>query len=388
VFCSPRMLGLLARVLFFFAVVPRVFARDGLDARIQQMAQSWVEQGQTVGVVVGVVTAQGKKIYGAGSTSRGSGKRPDGSTLFEIGSITKVFTNLLLVDEVARGRVTLNDPVTQYLPSSFRFPTRKRPWYLGFLPHPPNKPVCLVHLALHTSGFPFIVRPSDLPKDWKVTEPDYITLDMLRDFFNRFSFDRDPGERFEYSVINTGLLALVLTFRERKEYEILLKERVLDPLGLEDTRVRLSEEQSGRMAQGYGSNGRALPTIHITETTAGSCGLKSTATDLTRFMDFQLGLRPCALKNELKEETRPLIMVNSKEGRTLGYDYRQFENGTLIYQDARTMGFRGILALVPDWGVGVVILGNSESFDAQKKIESIVQMVLREQLHRTPLSRF
>ena len=83
-------------------------------------------QKQSVGMVVGVIDAKGRRIISYGALNQGDPRPLDGDTEYEIGSITKVFTSLVLADMVQRGEVSLSDPVSKYLPSSVKMPSRER----------------------------------------------------------------------------------------------------------------------------------------------------------------------------------------------------------------------------------------------------------------------
>ena len=360
----------------FFSTTTPAYGDGETDRKIHTALQAWVDSGNAVGVVVGVVTPQGWKIYSAGRISKERARIPDGDTVFEIGSITKVFTTLLFIDEVAKGRMSLNDPVSIYMPPGVGFPRRGRPWYEFWMPPVLNKPVRLRHLAFHTSGFPRMPKVTEIPRDWKADDPDYITVEMLKDYFGRFTFDIDPGVRYEYSVVNTGVLGIAICGREQKDYESLLVERILSPLGLKDTRVVLTPSQKGRMAQGYGPQNQPVSMTHMALSTAGSGSLKSTANDLLKFMSCSLGFSPCPLAEELREAYRPRIQIDAFRKRALGYDYLQTPYGDMAYQDAKTLGFQGFLSLLPDQKVGVVLLENSNRIPSQAQAAVIIDILM------------
>src|SRR5437879_4170742 len=108
---------------------------------------------KSVGIVVGTISPQGTKIYSYGKLATGSPSVPDGDSVFEIGSMTKVFTSLILSDMVQRGEVKLDDPVSKYLPASVKMPERN------------GRKITMVDLATHTSGLPRMpnnMHPKDL----------------------------------------------------------------------------------------------------------------------------------------------------------------------------------------------------------------------------------
>ena len=113
------------------------------DAQIKTMLRDYIDTDRLgVGLVVGIVDEHGTRVVSHGKLDNGTDRDVDGDTLFEIGSITKVFTALLLQDMVERGEMKLVDPVQKYLPDSVRMPAHQ------------GKQITLLHLATHTSGLP------------------------------------------------------------------------------------------------------------------------------------------------------------------------------------------------------------------------------------------
>ena len=110
---------------------------DSIRAFLQQRIE--VEK-RDVGMVIGLVDEHGSSIVSYGKMDDGASQEVNGDTLFEIGSITKTFTALLLQDMIERGEMKLDDPVVKYLPKSVKVPTRN------------GKEITLLHLATHTSG--------------------------------------------------------------------------------------------------------------------------------------------------------------------------------------------------------------------------------------------
>ena len=89
-----------------------------------------------------MIDAKGRRIVSYGSLEKGDKRVLDGDTLYEIGSITKVFTSLLLADMAQRGEVKLDDPIAKYVPTTAKIPQRE------------GRQITLVDLATHTSGLP------------------------------------------------------------------------------------------------------------------------------------------------------------------------------------------------------------------------------------------
>ena len=131
--------------LLFIGLLPaKLFAQEAPSvAAIRQILQERIDKNKkSVGIVVGVIDKNGRQVVGYGKLSKENPQAPDGSTVYEIGSITKVFTSILLQDMIERGEVHLDDAVTKYLPPSVTVPAKD------------GKEITLRHLATHTSGLP------------------------------------------------------------------------------------------------------------------------------------------------------------------------------------------------------------------------------------------
>ena len=154
------------------------------DAQVRQILADRVDtHRQSVGIVVGVIEPGGRRVITHGQLAKGDSRVLDGRTVFEVGSITKVFTALLLAEAVRRGEVSLTDPVAKYLPASVTMPGRNA------------RSITLQHLANHTSGLPRL--PTNLaPKNPADPYADY-TADNLYAFLSSYQLTRDIGAEFE-----------------------------------------------------------------------------------------------------------------------------------------------------------------------------------------------
>ena len=181
------------------------------------------------------------RVFGYGKKSAQDEARPDGDTVFEIGSATKVFTALLLVDMVRRGEVSLDDPVQKFLPDDVKVPKKG------------EQPITLDHLASHRSGLPRM--PDNFtPKDPANPYADY-SVKQMYEFLSRCQPAREAGEAFEYSNLGAGLLGHALARRAGKTYEALVVERICKPLGMSDTAVTLKQPTRSRLAPGHDAAG-------------------------------------------------------------------------------------------------------------------------------------
>src|SRR5580658_1952499 len=192
---------------------------------------------QSVGIVVGTIGPDGRKVVSYGALEKGDPRVLNGDTVFEIGSVTKVSTSPLLSDMVQRGQVALTDPVAKYLPAGVRMPQRN------------GKQITLQDLATHTSGLPRM--PANLkPKDSANPYADY-SVAQLYEFLSSYELPRDIGSQYEYSNLGGGLLGHVLTLRAGMDYDALVRARIAVPLDMKSTSIALSPEMKARMAAGH-----------------------------------------------------------------------------------------------------------------------------------------
>jgi len=303
-----------------------------LDARIAPRAGA--------GMVLGVLEPAGTRIV-----ARGPAGAPafDGDTVFEIGSMTKVFTALLLADMALKGEVALDDPAETYLPEGATMPTRS------------GKAITLRHLTMQNSGLPRL--PDNMPyADPEDPYADYTEQNLL-DFLAGYELPRDPGAEYEYSNLGVGLLGYVLARAGGKDYEALLRERILDPLGMDDTAIALPPAMQARFAVPHDGFMRAtkpwaLPTL------AGAGGLRSTADDMLKFLAAALDPQsPIAPAMELALSDR--LGEADKQQTALGWMLAHPPTGELLFHGGGTGGFRGFMALQPERNRAVVGLTNS-----------------------------
>ena len=267
----------------------RASAEDFTDA-IHAYLQSCVETHKVnAGIVVGIVDEHGSRVISYGKLDNGTDQEVNGDTLFEIASVTKTFTALLLQDMIERGEMKLDDPVAKYLPKSVTMPSRN------------GKEITLLQLATHASGLPRSPRKSD-PKVF--TTPADITVESVYDFLSGYKLTRDPGAKFDYSDLGMGLLGETIALKAGTDYESLVVDRICRPLKMDSTRITLTGELKSRFATGHNQLGYAVPNADF-QTLKGCGALRSTANDLLKYVSANLGLTQSTL-TPLMEKTHAI----------------------------------------------------------------------------------
>jgi len=164
------------------------------NMEMQEMLEERMERNG-VGIVVGIVDSNGRRVVSHGTSSTLNPVPLDGDTLFQLGSLTKVLTTLLLSDMVLRNEVSLDDPAYLYLPSGIEISQSLRQITLG-------------HLATHTSGLPSM--PSNFDLNGLPDPYEAYSVDQLYEFLASYSIDQEPGEEWLYSNLGVSLLGISL----------------------------------------------------------------------------------------------------------------------------------------------------------------------------------
>jgi serine-type D-Ala-D-Ala carboxypeptidase/endopeptidase len=337
------LISLAALCLTFFTA----FADDGLEARVTALAKPVVDAGEVTGLVVGVVDPKGAtRVFGFGRTSLAGKRAPDGKTLFEIGSVSKVFTSLLFADFVERKLVSLDDPVKKYLPESVNVPAHD------------GREITLAHLASHTSGLP------RMPSNFKPQDPanpyvDY-TPELLYAFLSSYTLTRDPGAVYDYSNLGAGLLGHLLTLVGKQSYEELLTARITGPLGMKSTRVALGPDDRARFAEGHDADGLAVAPWDQT-TLVGAGGIRSTAEDMLIFLRANLGQVKSPLAAALALMLVPRHDTEGGPPGAIGLGWCVRDVGRTVWHNGQTAGFHSWVGFDPLKQWGVVVLANTAS---------------------------
>ena len=316
------------------------------DASIKELLQDIVDkQKRAPGIVVGVVDKDGPKIFSHGKPFAGATNEVNGDTVFEIGSITKVFTGILLAQMIQHEQVALEDVAQNYLPASVKLPTRD------------GKQITLRHLTTHTSGLP------RMPNNFSPADPDNpyadYSVQQMYAFLGGCELNRAPGERFEYSNLGAGLLGHILALKAGTNYEALVRREICEPLKMTDTRITLTPGMKNRLAPGHNSAGVRVKNWDL-PTLAGAGALRSTANDMLKFLAANMGLQASPLLPAL-EQSHVARFQNPDAEIGMGWTVRQAFGGRYVSHNGGTGGYHSFAGFDPKARRGVVVLANSAS---------------------------
>jgi D-alanyl-D-alanine-carboxypeptidase/D-alanyl-D-alanine-endopeptidase len=315
------------------------------DSAVLAIIKQRVEEKRAAGIVVGLMSADGKtRVVAFGDP--GPGQPPlDANSVFEIGSISKVFTSTVLAQMVLEGKVKLDDPVQKYLPATVKMPTRN------------GKAITLGTLSTQNSGLPGM--PNNFqPKDQSNPYADY-TVQQMYEFLSAHQLRRDPGERFEYSNLGVGLLGHALSLAAGKSYEQLEQEKVWSPLGMSHTAITFTPWMKEHLALGHDGAGAVTSNWDI-PTLAGAGAIRSTMTDMLKFLDANVHTERGPLGKALEMAHRERASAGGTNGG-IGLNWIILKAGTdtIVWHNGGTGGYRTYIGFETSRKMGVVVLTNS-----------------------------
>ena len=317
----------------------------GAPPDVPRLVDAWIAAGRTPGLAVGIIEPDGEvRMHFGGVRRQGDPAPLDEATLFEIGSVSKVLTTLLLARLADEGRVALSDPVDGLLPATVRMPVRG------------ETPITLEHLATHTSGLARM--PSNLePADPANPYADY-TVERLYDHLVEVGPGRAPGGEASYSNLGLGLLGHALALREGTTYESLLVEEVCRPLGMDRTLCTPARGADPTIASAHQGvrpvAGWDIPVL------AGAGDVDSTLPDMMRFAAANLDRSDAPIPRALRRCHEARVGGGSPGLRLgLGWHVLERDDRQVVWHNGLTGGFAAFLGLEPRAGRAVVVLANS-----------------------------
>lgn len=310
-----------------------------LDSAVDKLVLNYMKEGKRVGISLGINYNGKQFIYNYGETSPGSGILPSDRSVYEIGSITKTFTGLLMAHAITEGRVSLNDDVRKFLPGSF-----------PNLQYPNGDPVKIAYLLAHTAQFPNSFGDplsSSMGNETFIDSLHKIKLDSLKSF------------RYQYSNVGYQLLGLILERVYKKPYADLISQHITKPLGMLQTKLAYPADEEGSLLKGYGANREAVSSIPAILPAAGS--LHSSVRDMLKYLHYQ--------NREKSAEVRLThrIIFGDVDKEAYGFQWAIGKNWSwdqYLRIDGGTQGFRTFCVMYPLHNVSIVLLSNQKDDSA------------------------
>jgi CubicO group peptidase (beta-lactamase class C family) len=354
--------------------------REDVDSFITPL----IEYNLSKGLIVVLVDRDGYTWYDYGNIHAKNGTYPVNTTLFDIGSVSKVMTGLLMADSEIRGEYNLSAPVNTWLSGEYTIPG-----YEGI-------EITGTDLATHRSGLP--VTPDEFAStDPTISGADLVeesmrhyqtmTADETYQWLSGYSLLGPPGYDYLYSNLGAAIAGDSVSRAEGIPYPQLLQERITGPLGMTSTGASWTLDDLNRRATGY--RGYDYPVteaglIRFNEFWTGTGGIHSSADDMAVFLAAQMGLADTPLAGAINITHAPRAV--SREGPPLleqgiFWDVLHNRDGTIIIKKAgETNAHQAAIAFNPAMGAGVVILSNTATVGGVHVEETAIALLERMQV--------
>ncbi|MEM6285593.1 MAG: serine hydrolase domain-containing protein [Bacteroidota bacterium] len=328
------------------AAVAAVFAAASVSSQpipLDSLVRAHAAEAGLPSLTVGIV-AGGERWTASVGDADTAGTPAGPSTLYEIGSISKVLTALALADAVGRGEVTLETPLADLLGAEVGAHA--------------DGPIRLADLAAHTSGLPRLAANAfdgaDMMDPYAAYGPD-----LLLAFLAEVEPASGPGAAYAYSNAGAGALGFALARRVETDYASLVRTRVLAPLGMDDTFVVVPEAERARLATPHGPGGAPVPRWTWTEPTVGAGGWRASVGDVLTLAEAALDPDATPLAEALRLSLVP--RADAGGGMKVGLGWHLVptpEGGRLAWHNGGTGGSASSMWTAPEAGVAVVALAN------------------------------
>jgi len=330
--------------------------KDSIRAYISQYIDADRIQGASIGIV------QGDKSWTAhfGQLSDTDSELANDQTLYEIGSITKVFTGILLAAAVGDQSLRLDQPIGSIATEL----ENSNPSVA--------QSINLLHLATHQSGL------NRMPKNFRPADPDNPYADysrqLLFDYMKKATPPHAPGTGQRYSNLGFGLLGELLAVNAGTQYESLLSSAILMPLGMTDTSINLSDSQLRRFAPPH-TEGLERTSAWLINGLSGAGAIRSTVSDMTLFMKATLVADQSELGRSMDLAWEQHLAADG-EDRGMGLGWIIARDGETRFHAGKTGGFRSAIFVNRKIRSGVIVLANTATDDVTMLGEAVMRMLL------------
>ncbi len=309
---------------------------------IDDIVNPYMDFENNCGLVIGIFDNGKKQFFEYGELEKGNGNTPNSMSLFQIGSISKIFTGTLLAQMHIDKKLTINDEVNQFLPKEIPVLANKK------------RNIQLLDLATHTSR---LDRDFDIPRDKNFDENNpFKAIDRkdLYTYLDNVKIDKHLGEKYQYSNIGMGMLALILADFHHKDIQQTLDDYLFNALEMEHTKLVLEKEDTNK-ATSY-SWGKKIPDFITNDAMQGAGGIYSCTNDLVRLIEHVVD------SNHKMNSTFDLatqVHSTTSEKMGLGWIHLSSEMNNFIGHEGNTPGSSSMLLISKEKQFGVIVLGNS-----------------------------
>lgn len=349
---------LLSIAITSFASIPIAAAQNLTDQSVENAAKPLIENHVVDGLSIAYIEGGRPGIVHLGRANQ-SGQKPNDQTVYELGSISKLFTSLLLADATLRGEVNIYTAANVPNTARIRLPSRD------------SRSIKWIDLSTHRSGLPRL--PDNLsPADPSNPYRDYDSK-KAAEFLNSYKLPRAPGKTQEYSNLGVSVLGYLLAQKIGKPYQQLLRERVATPLKMTDCTVTLTADQSRRLATPHARFGS--PTSPWTFADMPGAGeVHATIRDMMIFAKAQLNPPDTGIGEAIDLAWKQHTEADAS-GPAMGLGWMIAGDGQTRWHNGQTGGFTSAIFVNRKYKCAVVVLCNTA---VTGKIEELATQLLQQ----------
>lgn len=334
-----------------------------LEEQVLALAKPYVDAGMINCASIGIIDGDTEVTLSVGQFSEEDPTKADQNTIFEIGSISKVFTGVLLADAIERGLVTADQPASELLPEGIAMPVLKRS---------PEHKITLAQLSTHVSGLP------RMPDNFGDSDPknpyvDYGPKEMF-EFLNSYELSRKPGIAEEYSNLGVGLLGTLLAQKQQTDYQSLLQSRITKRLGMNDTATSVDADKADRLAPPHDASCRRSSSWDF-DAMAGAGAIRSTVSDMLKFakanLDVPGGEIGKAIELAYTQQRQPKGILSLP----MGFGWMINPGTETHWHNGQTGGYHSIMFVARKKNRALVILSNTATGEIDQLGSEIMQML-------------
>jgi D-alanyl-D-alanine-carboxypeptidase/D-alanyl-D-alanine-endopeptidase len=332
-----KLVGLL---IIFCSIT--TWSQKALPEDVSASIKKRIEYGYSPSYAIGIIDKDGVRYYNFGTKAL-SGTSVDEHSIYEIGSISKTFTAILLAQKVLEGKMNLDDPIKKYLPADVKVPQRG------------SAEITLGNLSDHTSALP------RMPSNFAPANPanpyaDY-SVKQMYEFISGYQLARDIGAEYEYSNLAQGLLGHILALQSGTTYETLMIQNIATPLAMKETKIVFDENMKKNLAMPY-SSGKQVENWDL-GSLAGAGAIRSSTSDMLKYLSANMGMKKTSLKKAI--DLTQLVRHDKANGNRVGLGWHivKGKEGDVICHSGGTGGYRTFAGFVKETGIGVVVFTNS-----------------------------
>jgi len=342
---------------------------DPIQISMDRNADSLLQEAKITSASIGIYKDGKKYTSHYGELDLGKGNQPTNETIYEIASVSKTLTGVLVANAVLEGKIKLEDDIRDYLKEDF-----------------PNfeyqeKPIRIKHLLTHTSRMPKFLPESisELFSDFNESLPfkvyeiqkEYSKQDFFKDL-HQVKLDTIPGTKYEYSNVDTELMAQILENVYKKSFDAILKDYFKKTATMQNTQIHLSEKKKKMLANGYGMTGKLVPRVVVMYGADG--GVKTTMPDLVNYMELQLDSN----NKTIAESHKTLYKTENREMAYYWPVKTNEEYGAYFSIHGGSFGSQNWFFILPKYNMGISVITNQSDMETPEKLMKTVEGLIQD----------